>query len=161
MTMDRLTCRWREDQENKPMTLNTALPAALNKCPVQWIDGICLNIGLDPKEQRKKKDRVQAVSSHPSDRDELRAVVGSLSEQGQHDLPVGQGGWLKVGSLTRKFGTMDDVGWYWDEEQFPASPLGQLRVRGLLFLGKAGSKGRHYAVAVVPSELRECLKAIL
>ena len=86
MTMDRLTCRWREDQENKPITLNSTVPAALNKCPVQWIDGICLNTGLDPKEQRKKKDEVQAVSSHSSDRDELRAVVGSLSEQGQQAL---------------------------------------------------------------------------
>ncbi len=163
LMMDRLTRRWREDQENKPITLNTLLPAALNKCPVQWIDGICLNLGLDPKEQRKKKDRVHAVASHLSDREELRAVVDSLSEQGQQALVyvLEKGGWLKIGSLTRQFGTMDDVGWYWDEEQPPISPLGQLRVRGLLFVGKAGIKGRNYTVAVVPSELRESLKAML
>jgi hypothetical protein len=163
MMLDYMTKQWREEQEGKPITLNSTLSAALNKCPVQWIDGICLCVGLDPKAQRKKKDRVKAVVSHLGDPDVLRAVVTSLSEQGQHALAflLEKGGWVKIGSLTRKFGTMDDVGWFWDEKEPPTSPLGQLRVRGLLFVGKAGISGRNYTVAVVPRDLREPLRESL
>lgn len=163
MMLEYLVRQWREEQESKPITLNSTLSAALNKCPAQWINGICLNIGLDPKAQRKRKDRVRAVVAHLNDPENLRNVVVTLSKEEQQALAylLEKGGWLKTGSLTRRFGTMDDVGWFWDEEEPPSSPLGQLRVHGLLFVGKAGIKGRNYTVAVVPRDLREPLEAIL
>jgi hypothetical protein len=163
MMMDYLVGQWRKDQEGKPITLNSTLSAALNKCPAPWLNGICLRIGVDPRAQRKKPDRVKAVVAHLNDPQRLEPIVASLPDPSRQALAyvLDSGGWVRVGSLTGKFGTMDDVGWFWDEEEPPASPLGQLRVCGLLFVGKAGIKGRNYTVAVVPRDLRQSLQAIL
>lgn len=163
MLFEYVTKQWRKEQESKPITLNSTLSAALSKCPVQWIDGICLCIGLDPKAQRNRKDRVKALVAHLNDPEVLRTVVASASELSKQALAyvLEKEGWTKIGSLTQQFGAMDDVGWFWDEEEPPASPLGQLRVRGLLFVGKAGISGRNYTVAVVPRDLRESLREIL
>lgn len=163
MLMTQLTRSWRQDQENKPITLNTKLSAALNKCPSQWINGICQQLGLDSKALRVKKKKVAAIQAHLTDLARLRQVLRALPAASQQALSyvLEQGGWVKLGPLTRKFGDMDDVGWFWDEEEPPVSPLGQLRVRGLLFVGKAGIKGRICSVAVIPKELRELLSPLL
>lgn len=159
MMMDYISSQWRKEQEEKPLTLNSTLSAALNKCPSHWIDGICIQLGLDPKALRKKKVKVQAIVAHLSDPEKLRAAVESLPEQSREALAyvLKQGGWVKIGPLTRQFGNMDDVGWFWADREPPTSSLGQLRVHGLLFVGKAGIKGRNYTVAVVPKELRKPL----
>ena len=161
--MDYMSGQWRKEQESKPITLNSALSAALNKCPSPWINGICSQLGLNPRVLRNKKAKVQAIAAHLADPQKLRAVVNPLPEQSRQALAyvLEQGGWVKIGPLTRKFGTMDDVGWFWGEDDPPTSPLGRLRVRGLLFVGKAGIKGRNYTVAVVPRDLREPLKTLL
>jgi tetratricopeptide (TPR) repeat protein len=163
MLMTQLTRSWRQDQENKPITLNTKLSAALNKCPSQWINGICQQLGLDPKALRVKKKKVAVIQARLTDLARLRQVLRALPAASQQALGyvLEQGGWVKLGPLTHKFGDMDDVGWFWDEEEPPVSPLGQLRVRGLLFVGKAGIKGRTYSVAVIPKELRELLSPLL
>lgn len=123
MLFEYMTERWREEQESKPITLDSTLSAALNKCPVQWLDGICLCVGLDPKAQRNRKDRVKAVVAHLSSPEVLRAVVASVPEQSKQALAhvLEKEGWTKARSLTRQFGTMDDVGWFWDEEKPPTS----------------------------------------
>jgi len=161
--MSRMTGDWRKEQENKPITLNSKLSAALNKCPSPWINGICKQLGLDPKALRAKKRKVAAIQAHLADLVKLGRVVQPLPAASRQALSyvLEQGGWVKLGQLTRRFGTMDDVGWFWGEDDPPVSPLGQLRVRGLLFVGKAGFKGRNYGVAVVPKDLREPLGDLL
>jgi hypothetical protein len=161
--MDYLTSGWREEQESKPININTKLSAALNKCPAHWVNGICINLGLDPKSLRKRKAKVQGIVGHLTDFQKLRAVVESLPAESREalDYVLGKGGWVKIGPLTRRFGAQDDVGWFWNESEPPTSMLGRLRVRGLLFVGKAGIGGRNYTVAVIPKELREPLAALL
>jgi hypothetical protein len=163
MMMDYIAGHWRKEQEEKPIALNTALSAALNKCPSPWIDGICMYLGLDLKALRLKKAKVQAIIGHLSDPETLREVTDPLPDQSRGALTytLEQGGWVKVGQLTRKFGPMDDIGWFWDEEESPVSPLGRLRVRGLLFVGKAGMGGRNYTVAVIPRDLHKPLETVL
>jgi tetratricopeptide (TPR) repeat protein len=163
MLMAQVTRSWRQEQENKPINLNVRLSAALNQCPSQWINGICQQLGLDPKALRVKNKKVTAIQAHLTDPSRLRQVVKALPVDSQRALRyvLDQGGWAKLGPLTRQFGEMDDVGWFWDEEEPPTSPLGQLRVRGLLFVGKAGIEGRNYRVAVIPKELREPLSTLL
>lgn len=163
MIMERITRDWREEQENKPITLNSRLSATLNKCPSPWINGICKQLGLNPKTLRAKKRKVAAIQAHLTDLSKLRQVVKALPTASRQALNyvLEQGGWVKLGQLTRRFGKMDDVGWFWGEDEPPVSPLGQLRVRGLLFVGKAGIKGRNYRVAVIPKELREPLGILL
>jgi hypothetical protein len=163
MMMDYVARQWRKEQEDKPLTLNSTLSAALNKCPSPWINGIAAHIGLNPKKLRQKKAKVEAIVSRLTDPGSLRAVLDSLPEQSRKALVhlLKQEGWAKTGPLTRQFGTMDDVGWFWDEKEAPTSPLGQLRVRGLLFVGKAGIGGRNYGVAVIPTDLRPLLEELL
>ncbi len=163
MLMAQFTRSMRQEQENKPITLNTKLTAALNKCPSPWINGICQQLGLDPRALRVKKKKVAAIKAYLTDPSSLRQVVKTLPAVSQQALAyvLEQGGWVKLGPLTHQFGEMEDVGWFWDEEEPPLSPLGRLRVRGLLFVGEAGIKGRSYRVAVVPQELREPLATLL
>lgn len=161
--MGYVTRKWREEQESKPLTLNSSLSAALNKCPGHWINGICLNLGLDPKGLRKKKNKVQAIVAHLTNPTRLRQVVDELSTISREALSyiLEKGGWGRIGPLHRRFGDEEDVGWFWADDEPAASPLGSLRVRGLLFVGRAGIKGRNYTVAVIPKELRELLKELL
>ena len=145
--------QWCKDQEEKPLSLNSTLSAALNKCPGPWLNGICQQLGLPPKGAKKKK--VQAIVAHLKDPDHLAAAVAGLPEETHEALKMilEQGGWIKIGTLTRRFGTCDADGWFW-AKQPPPSTLGQARVHGLLFIGKAGIGGRNYSVAVVPKDLR-------
>lgn len=163
MMMDYLTSGWRKEQESKPININTKLSTALNKCPAPWVNGICINLGLDPKSLRKRKAKVQAIVDHLIDPQKLRAVLESLSPESCEalDYVLGKGGWVKIGPLTHRFGPQDDVGWFWSEAEPPTSTLGRLRVRGLLFVGKAGIGGRNYTVAVIPKELRKPLAELL
>jgi len=110
---------------------------------------------LDPKSL--------PVVGHLTDPQKLRAVLESLPPESREalDYVLAKGGWVKIGPLTRRFGAQDDVGWFWSETEPPTSTLGRLRVRGLLFVGKAGIGGRNYTVAVIPKELREPLAELL
>jgi hypothetical protein len=152
--------QWRKEQEGKPLSLNSTLSAALNKCPGLWMNGICRQLGLSTKGGQKTK--VQAIVAHLTDSTKLAAVVAGLPEETREALGVvlEQGGWVKIGTLTRRFGPCDGDGWFWGENP-PTSTLGQARVRGLLFIGKAGIGGRNHTVAVVPKELREGLAELL
>jgi hypothetical protein len=73
---------------------------------------------------------------------------------------LNRGGWVKYGELSRQFGDETRDGWWWDRNP-PQSTIGQLRLRGLLFVGQAPIGSRHYKVAVIPNELREPLRATL
>jgi len=92
--MDYLTSGWRKEQESKPININTKLSAALNKCPAHWVNGICINLGLDPKSLRKRKAKVQAVVGHLTDPQKLRAVLESLPPESREalDYVLGKGG---------------------------------------------------------------------
>jgi len=160
MVMDYLTRQWREEQEQKPLNLNSQLSAALNKCPAPWINGICKRLGLSTRG--KQKDKVRQIVAQLTDAAQLERIVRALPRDSQEALAfvVAEGGWVKIGQLTRQFGASGEDGWFW-EERPPTSLLGQLRGRGLLFIGKAGIDGRNYTVAVVPKELREPLAVIL
>jgi tetratricopeptide (TPR) repeat protein len=154
-----LVGRWRRDQDAKPLSLDTKLQAALNKCPAQWIEGMATTLGYTQKGI--KRDKIAAIIGHLTHRDKLNGVVASLQPQERAALAlVMKKDWAKYGELTRRFGTEEDDGWFWDEEP-PTSVVGRLRLRGLLFVGTAGIQGRNYKVAVIPIELRPLLHEIM
>jgi hypothetical protein len=142
----------REEQESKSLTLNSSLSAALNKCPAHWINGICLNLGLVSNALRKQKDKVQAIVAHLTDSARLHEVVDELptTSRGALSYVLEKGGWVRIGPLHRRFGAEDDVGWFWADDAPPTSPLGRLRVHGLIFVGRAGIKGRNYTQPADP-----------
>ena len=150
----------REDAEEKPINLSTTLSAALNKSLWQIVDAACIASGLPHKGPRKQK--VAALTARLMDASHLAQLVTGLSPQGRAILQrtLDAGGWIKVGELTREFGSQDGDGLFWNERP-PKSHIGQVRARGLLFVGKAGISGRNFKIAVIPKELREPLTAIV
>ena len=152
--------QWREDAEEKPINLNTTLSAALNKSLWQMVDAACIASGLPSKGQRKQK--VAALVARLTDANHLTQLVAGLTPRGREILRrvLAKDGWLRINELTREFGTEDGDGLFWNEHP-PKSHIGQVRARGLLFVGKAGIGGRNYKVAVIPKELREPLAAVL
>jgi len=154
--LDRLEQSWRRDIESKSLPINPTLQAALNKLPAAWIDAICLCLGICG--ERKKRDKVSQIVSHLKDEASLVKTVLGLQPQHREAMIylLQSGGWVKYGQLSRRFGDETGDGWWWNENP-PHSIIGQLRLRGLLFVGQAPIGSRHYKVAVIPADLRQTL----
>jgi len=157
---DYIQSEWAEEAEAKLTNINTRLTAALNKCPAHWVNGIAQQLGLSTKG--KRKDKVAAIKSVLSDPQELRAVVEALPDASREALRyvLEKGGWVKYGQIKRRWGGEDEDSFFWADRP-PTSTIGQLRVSGLLFVGKTNIGGRNYKVAIVPKDLRQPLMEIL
>jgi len=70
------------------------------------------------------------------------------------------GGWARAGAITRKFGTEEGDGYYWENSP-PTSPLGRLRLTCLVFVGRATVEGKRVRVAAVPADLRQVLHELI
>ncbi len=155
--------RWREAEENKAISIDTTLMAALNKIPAKWLDAACTVHHMDSKGRRKQK--VQALSNRLTDQEKLTRAVRETPAYARAALRriLESGGWMRLNSLLKDFGDMAGDGWFWDEQP-PSSCLGELRTRALLFVGKAivskvGKKA--FKVVVVPKDIRATLLEIL
>lgn len=80
-----------------------------------------------------------------------RELLGFLLERG---------GWARLNAVTRKYGTMEEDGYYWDEDE-PQSHLGQLWSRALVMVGRARLEGGYARIVTIPADLREKLAAII
>jgi len=150
----------RKEQDEKDITVNTTLQAALNKCPAMWVEA--MGVKLKRPCFRKNRDRITDLCQYMSDLNNLQEVVGSLSDSEREALifVLGNGGWVKHGQLARAFGEEKGDGWWWLDKP-PTSTIGRLRLSALLFVGRAPVGTRRYKVAVVPKELREDLSVAL
>lgn len=157
--MDWTFQQWREDVESEPIQLNTTLQAALNKQPGVWIEAIYDALVLG--DARRKKERIKAIAAELPTPDFLRDVIQELPDESHRALQfvLEKGGWVKYGQLTRQFGAEEGDGWFWNEQP-PTSPLGVLRLHGLMFVGKAAIGGRRWKTAVIPKEICTALGEI-
>jgi hypothetical protein len=155
--MNYITDSWRKELESKPINLNTTISAGLNKYPIYWINGIAKALEVSTKE--RKKEKIEKIISRLTA--ELDEVIEKLPPESREALKlvIKAGGWVRYNQLSKKFGGEEDDGYFWESEP-PASIIGILRLRALLFLGKAGISGRMYKVAVVPKDIREELAEI-
>jgi hypothetical protein len=149
----RLGRRWRQEIEAKVLPSHTTLQAALNKLPAPWIDGICVCLGMPVQGTRREK--VASIVFYLTQVASLRSTIERLPSECRYALEyvLQQGGQVKYGELSRRFGDEIGDGWWWNEKP-PHSTLGQLRLRGLLFVGRTPIAGRLYKVAIIPQELR-------
>jgi hypothetical protein len=156
--MDYVAKERQKAQVSKTISLNSTLPTALNKCPGVWIDAMCTQFGLF--EKGKKPEKIQRIVEYLTDAKRLASVVGALPEDSKNALGfvTKQNGWVEIEQLEACGSILAD-GWFWADEP-PQTPLGRLRVRALLFVGRAIIDGEDYTVAVIPKELREPLKDI-
>jgi hypothetical protein len=146
--------------DQQPIHDGIRLQAGLNRYPSEWIDALCQ--ALDLTNARLKKEKLHAAAKHLLAPDTLSQVVAALRLPEQSALwdILKSGGWIKSGSLTRRYGDERSDSYFWSEQP-PASTIGQLRLHGLLFVGYMLIGGRRWKVAVIPVELRNPLQKIL
>jgi hypothetical protein len=150
----------KKKQDSIQISLNTRIAVVLNKYPSQWVDGICEALGIPVKNV--KREKVLATADMLSDVAKLRGIIDELPKDSLKALRFvyENGGWVRYGQLTKRFGGEEEKDSWWWNEKPPASPIGQLRLHGLLAVGKNPMKGRMYKVVVIPKEVREGLKEL-
>ncbi|MCR4403574.1 MAG: tetratricopeptide repeat protein [Firmicutes bacterium] len=152
----------REDQEDKPISLNTRLSQAVRTVPAGWVSAACKAHGIDPESTGRRQERAETLVRCLVNLRHLEKVASNLEEDERAVLRfvLNEGGWASVSALTRRFGSMEDDGFWWEETP-PKSTLGRLRLKALLFIGRAVIDGHRHKVAVIPLELREGLTQLL
>lgn len=151
----------REDLERKPLNPDTSLRVALDKLPGPWTRGICDEYGL--VASTKAGERRKAILDYLTARGSLETTWRRLPEASRRMLRwlvVDEGGSAAVEELYEKFGPDEDYAWNWGKGERPTTPLGLLRLHGLVFKGMTNVERRKVKIAVVPVELRYELKAI-
>lgn len=159
LSIQELGDAYRLEIDDRPISPEITLRAALKGVPVEWLNAAAAAAKVVPARHRKEREaQVAAALLTP---EVLADVVASLQPTAERVLRVvlERGGSCKYQTVAR-FGSQVGDGFWWDESP-PASPLGQLRARGLLYIGRARVGTRFYRTAVVPIELRPLLASLL
>ena len=154
LVMDWYERRGVEEAESITVGPNCALHAVMNKYPSQWVDGVCVALGIS--ERGKKREKVKCVVSK-LESGYVDAVLKKLPRGSLEALKmlVEAGFMLRYGALTKRFSA--EVGLWWKENP-PKSEIGLLRLNGLVVVGRMPMGGRLYKVAIIPLEVRAPLK---
>ncbi|SHI99898.1 tetratricopeptide repeat protein [Desulfofundulus thermosubterraneus] len=146
--------------EEKPLSVDASLARGLKNMPAHWLEGACRHYGLEPARHRRQRE--EQLREFLSRRDNLEKEVGELEEEERELLKylLQRGGWSRLNAITRKFGSLEGDGFFWQERE-PESFLGFLWSLGLVMVGKATLEGRRVKIATIPLELRQPLKEIL
>jgi len=128
--------------------------------PAGWLSAACQSYSLAPA--RLRKDRERQITALLQEEENLQIIIQGLDPAGRELLRylLQREGWSRINTLTRKFGSMDDDGFFWEYEP-PGSTLGQLWLRCLIFIGRVQINGRNTKIAAVPVELRPALSRLL
>jgi hypothetical protein len=156
-----LQMRWRKQVEDAPLKPNTRLRTALNKIPSHWLEAICQRADLAKVQTRK--GRIEELAQWLPQEENLRRIWNSLPLPSREVLSyvvLEKSGWVKVQNLSRRYGADTDITWWWNEGQEPETPLGLLRINGLVYVGKVREGKRRFRIAAVPVELRKALTRI-
>lgn len=162
LLMGEMQMRWRKQIENAPLKPNTRLRTALTKLPSHWLDAIGRQGDLG--DVRTRKDRIDALAEWLPQEENLRKIWNSLplpSREVVSWILLDRNGAVKIQNLSRRYGADTDITWWWNEGQVPETPLGLLRSRGLVYVGKIREGKRRLRIAVVPVELRKALTRIV
>ncbi len=161
LLMGEMQMRWRKQVENAPLKPNTRLKTALTKLPSHWLEAISRQGDLG--EVRNRKDRIDVLTEWLPKEENLRKIWNSLpfpSREVVHWILLERNGAVKIQNLSRRYGADTDITWWWNEGQVPETPLGLLRSKGLVYVGKIREGKRRFRIAVVPVELRKALTRI-
>lgn len=158
--MSEMEEKMREEVEMKALPLQSKLKRGLKNMPNDWLLNICYEYDLDPCDNRREREELIVRALNDED-----FLVNHLEDLDDMELELlryllEKGGWARLNSVTKKFGAMDEDGYYWLEED-PESPLGMLWSRGLAMVGRAMINNRNTRIALIPSDLRELLDHLL
>ncbi len=162
LLVDELQARWRRQAEDLPLRPRTRLRTALGKLPTHWLQAIGTETGIAGLTSRK--ECLELLSARLPRPEVLRAIWDELplpSREMLRWILEERGGWASIHHLSQRYGPDPDRTWWWSEGQLPETPLGILRSRGLVFVGRNRQENRRIRIAAVPVELREGLRGIL
>ncbi|MBE3581283.1 MAG: tetratricopeptide repeat protein [Thermoanaerobacteraceae bacterium] len=151
----------RKKIEEKPLPVDPTLARGLKNMPAGWLDAACLRYGLEPA--RLRRDREKQLIEFLTCRENLERILQEDIEGEDRVLLkylLRKGGWSRLNAVTRKFGSMEGDGFFWEEKD-PNSCLGFLWSRALVMVGRAVIDGRRTKIATIPVELRRPLQEIL
>ncbi len=160
-TMVGLPEKERKEIEEKRLPTDPTLARCLKNMPAHWLTGICHSLGLDPAPRREK--RTEQILENMGDKSKLLLLLQQAQGHRGPELLrylLQRGGWARMNGVTRKFGSMEGDGFFW-EEDVPASPTGRLWALGLAAVGKANLGQRREKIVTIPRELREALVELL
>ncbi len=161
LLMGEMQMRWRKRLENAPISPNVRLRTALRKLPSHWLEAV--GGKRETAEARNRKDRIDDLAAWLMREETLREIWNSLPLPSREVLAwilLERKGAVKIQNLSRRYGADTDITWWWNEGQMPETPLGFLRSKGLVFVGKIREGNRRFRIAVVPVELRKTLAGI-
>ncbi len=151
----------RKKIEKKPLSTEPNLARCLKNMPAEWLTGICVSLQLDPASRRgEREEQIRGALVKEANLRMLLEEFTGKREQQLLSYLLQKGGWARLSAVSRKFGSMEGDGFYWEAE-IPASSLGVLWSLGLVGVGKAHLENRREKIAVIPLELRQPLSAIL
>ena len=156
-----LQMRWRKQIEDAPLKCNTRLRTALNKLPSHWLEAICQQTNL--LGIRTRKARVEGLAQWLTREENLQKIWKALPLPSREVLSwvvLEKHGSTKLQRLSRRYGVDTDITWWWNEGQMPETPLGLLRLNGLVYVGRVLEGRRRVRIVAVPVELRKGLTRI-
>jgi len=151
---------YRRQVEDKHLALSPSLTQGMKNMPANWLSAACQFYSLDPA--RLRKDRERQIIAFLQEDENLQKIIQGLDTTDRELLRylLQREGWSRINTLTRKFGSMEEDGFYWEDEP-PESTLGQLWFRCLIFIGRVKINGRNTKIATIPIELRPVLCRLL
>lgn len=139
--------------EDIQLKKSSTFQSIMKKYPAHWINWMSDHYHVN---QNLKKDKIKDIERKLLS--ELPSVVLQLSNEAKEILHycIENNGVVKY----RKLKKYDDAfRFFWNEESIE-SPIGELRQKALLFIGKMRFNERNYKVAFIPNEIRGLLKDI-
>jgi hypothetical protein len=158
LDMDVLMNAYDTDQlariEDLILCSSSSFQSVMNKYPSHWIDWMCQQYQIT---QRLKKDKVRAIEQKVTS--DLSTIFQNLPKKSHEvlQLCMKNGGVVKYRLLNRYD---DDFRFLWKDYPI-SSPIGVLRQKGLLFVGKIWLGQRKFKVAFVPIEFRNALENLV
>lgn len=129
---------------------SSTFQSVLKKYPAHWIDWMSDHYHIN---QNLKKDKIKAIER--TILSDLPNIVEQLSNKAKEILKfcMQNNGVVKYQKLSKYD---DSFSYFWNEEPVE-SPIGELRQKALLYVGKMRFKERNYNVAFIPKEIRTLL----
>lgn len=148
--------------ERKPLSRAATLAGALRSLPARWTGAMCRALKL--KASGRDGERKKAIGDYLVSDGSMEQVWKYLPEPSRMILSwlvAEKQGCSSVRALYEQFGRDYDVSYRWDRGMRPTTPLGILRLYGLVFKGTARIDQGMEKIVVVPVELRPLIEKVV
>lgn len=148
----------RKNIEDKILPANFTILKSYKNMPAEWSRISCQlhRLPVYPKREEREKALQEYLLSEAG----LQSALDFLSpsEKELLKLLLKRGGTAYAGMLKEKHGFTTEGDGYYELASPPASPLGKLWLKGLVFIGRRNEKGIPVKIVEIPQELKDRIK---